>query len=308
MTRRLPVVVSTNYKGGVGKTTTSRVLSQAMAAEDSFNKGKPVLVIDLDPQGNTSRRWQLMQTLTDGSRIPKAHPALADEKVNYSSVCDLWLELLGEGPSLAPVPYVTSNPMIHVVPPHEFLMGEAMHIEKASRPKLGMIMRNWLRDVGAAEGERLADRYCCAIIDTQPSKTTLIDAALMAATHCYIPFIPEPQSVDGVYSIISYIHSLSAQRGKDVPLEMLGLLPNMVQNTRLHNMHLKELRSHATFGRYVMPVKMNRRIAYSETDDWRNLPESVTELDGTQIEWEARKWCRHIMQAVQADVMEKANA
>lgn len=296
----LPVVVSTNYKGGVGKTTTSRVLAQAIADDRKFNKGKPVLVIDLDPQGNTSRRWQLLQALSDGSKIPKPHPDLADEQPGYSSICDLWLTLLGQGNSLAPEPYVTSNPLIHVVPAHEDLMSEAMSVPKADRPKLGLIMRRWLRDEDAEPGNRLADRYCCVIIDTQPSKTPLIDAALQAATHCYIPFIPEPQSVDGVYSIISYVHSLSSQRGNDVPLEMLGLLPNLVQNTRLHNLHLKKLRTHPTFGRYVMPVKLCRRIGYSETDDWRNTPETVTDLEGTQIELEARKFSRHIMKQLAA--------
>lgn len=291
----IPVIVSTNYKGGVGKTTTSRVLAQAMAEDAKFNQGKPVLVIDLDPQGNTSRRWQLLQTLQDGSRIPKPHPALADEQPGYSSVCDLWLGLLGMGKSLAPEPYPTSNPLIHVVPAHEDLMNEAMLVPKHDRPKLGLIMRGWLRDEGAGPDSRLEDKYCCVIIDTQPSKTPLIDAALQAATHCYIPFIPEPQAVEGVYSIISYVHSLSSQRGNDVPLELLGLLPNMVQPTRLHNLHLKKLRTHPVFGSYLMPVKLSRRIGYSETDDWRNTPEQVTDLEGTQIEFEARKFSRYLI-------------
>jgi chromosome partitioning protein len=199
------------------------------------------------------------------------------------------------GGAFAPEPYETINPMIHVVPAHEELMNEVMLVPKADRPKLGLKMRYWLRDEKAGPGERLSDKYCCVIIDTQPSKTPLIDAALTAATHCYIPFIPEPQAVEGVYSIISYVHSLSSQRGTDVPLELLGLLPNMVQATRLHSLHLKKLRNHPVFGKYLMPVKLTRRIGYSETDDWRNTPDQVTDLKGTQIELEARKFSRYLM-------------
>lgn len=295
-----PVICSSNYKGGVGKTTTTRVLAQALALDKGFTKGKPILIIDLDPQGNTSRRWKLLRTDPVNGSYPITHPELEGGSPDYSSVCDLWLSILtamgveGLGESVFPLPYETeSNSMIHVVPAHEKLMTYAMSVPLSERLNLGSALRQWLRS------DEIKEAYSCVIIDTQPSKSALIDAALAAATHVYIPFVPEPQSVDGVFSILSYIFLQQQNRGIDVPLTMLGLLPNMVTNTMLHNSILNSFRKNEHVGKHLMPVKFGRRIAYAESDDHRNIPEQVTDMAGSAIDIEARKFARHIIKRLQ---------
>lgn len=284
------VTVSTNYKGGVGKTITSRVLAQGIADTPEFNKGKPVLVIDLDPQGNTSRRWNLLEGIegpASGDMKPKPHPALDGQS---SSACDLWLEFLdgGEGSSYQPEPYETANPLIHVVPADETLMRQVMKLPDTKAVALGNVMRTWLRS------KEISDKYCYVIIDTAPSKSLLIDAALIAATHVYIPFIPEPQSAEGVLSIISYVSRFANSRGTDVPLNLLGLLPNLVKNTSLHKTYMRDLKRFA-IGNYIMPVKLSNRIGYAETDAPGSTPDQVTTIKGTAIEHEAKMMIKYIV-------------
>lgn len=263
-----PVIAAVNIKGGVGKTTTSLYLAQALAQDKMFNKNKPILIIDLDPQSYMSRHWKLIRkNKIDGSSYPVTNPELNGYTPEYSSICDLWLTILNENglndldESVVPIPYDTDSELIHVVPAHETLMSLAASISLSGlqeRPALGYAIRDWLRS------DDIKDKYSCVIIDTPPGKSALVEAALSAATAVYIPFVPEPQPICGVLSTISYIALQQEKRRSDAPLKILGLLPNMVSNTILHTMYLKEFRNNSVLGPLIMPLQFSHSIRYMD--------------------------------------------
>lgn len=297
MKKCAPIIVSANHKGGVGKTVGCRVLAQSIAKDPKLNKGKPVLLVDLDPQANTSKRWRCVRLVGDYA-VPVAHPDLVGEDVAYSSVCDIWLSLLtaGKTRSAFPLPYRTSDPMIHLVPADEERFRDVVRLPIDKEPQLGAFMTEWLRDPS------IADEYCCVIIDTPPNKESCVAAALAAATHVLIPFIPEPQSAQGVISVVAFVERMATQRKEnEEKLHHLGLLPNRVMpQTRLHADVLATIKDLRGIGDLVMPVKLQSRIAFAETDNWASEPDAVLpDPAGTHAEAEAHQFSHYVMKQIE---------
>ncbi|WP_219096245.1 ParA family protein [Pseudomonas sp. UMAB-40] len=291
----LTVCVAANYKGGVGKTVSSRVLVQGLAYFSMFNQGKPILYIDLDPQGNTGLRWNLLE-IVNGSilKVPRPHPKLVEDRedVTRTSVCDLWLTLLGQGDSVVPIPYPSNtgeilenmgiipkdvsqpvgSDLIHIVPNNENQLMDMQSFRTGSAGALeaAKIFRDWLRS------PELAEQYSFVVIDTPPTRNSIIDIAIHAATHIYIPFIPEVQSVDGVMAMVSYFQTKISERREsdDLPLTLLGLLPNIVQEqTLVHQQQINRVKNSPLSDYLMSPLR--RAIDYPETDNWRNTPDQV---------------------------------
>lgn len=306
---RAPRVLSSIFKGGTGKTTTARVLAQAIAGDPKLCGGKPVLMIDLDPQGNTSRRFQLLEPREDGMSVPIPHPVLVKEnEANNggmsedelrSSVCDVWRGMLGEGEEWAPEPYPTSNPMIHVAPANEPQLLKMMTTPEDKHILIGQKLRAWLCS------EEVQSTYSYIIIDTAPGKSALNEAALYAASHCYIPFIPEPQAMEGAISMFSYIFKAQGRRPADDPLELLGFLPNMVMRTRLHRELLKDFENMPMLGKQLMPVMLRRRTAYAETDLAASNPDQVTGNSVNATSIEATRFAKYIVNKIDGNDTDK---
>jgi chromosome partitioning protein len=169
-----PVIAVVNQKGGVGKTTTAINLAAAMA-----EVGHPTLLIDLDPQANS----------TSGLGLDPARARL-----NFYHV------LVGEA-TIAEVTHVTGIPGLSLVPSHIDLAGA--EIELASVHEREGLLRKAL--ASQPPGVDIV------LIDCPPSLGLLTLNALVAATSMLIPTQSEYFALEGLRHLM-YTHQLVRSR------------------------------------------------------------------------------------------------
>lgn len=158
-----------NQKGGVGKTTTSINLSASLAA-----KGKKVLVIDTDPQGNT----------TSGFGI--------DKEEMENTVYEL---MLGECSIRESMTQVENIEHLSLIPSNVNLAGA--EIELLGINEKEYILKNAV--------DYIRDDYDFIIIDCPPSLNMLTVNAMTTADSILVPIQCEYYALEGISQLIHTI-------------------------------------------------------------------------------------------------------
>lgn len=218
------IIAICNQKGGVGKTTTAINLSACLAAAE-----KRVLLIDLDPQGNT----------TTGLGI--------DKHSNSMSIYNVLID----GVSLEEAAIDTQMPFLTLVPSSTDLVGaEVELVEIVSREtQLAERLQNDKKS------------YDFIIIDCPPSLGLLTLNALTAADGLIIPVQCEYFAMEGIADLQKTISLVKARLNQK--LQVLGIVLTMFdpRNNLSHQVQ-NEIRSH--FHNAVFHVVIPRNVRLSE--------------------------------------------
>ncbi len=221
-----------NQKGGVGKTSIVCNLAAISAAQ-----GKRTLVVDLDPQCNSSQYLL-------GSR---GEPA-------SSSVADFFEETLSrslKAPELGN--HVTQTPFanLHLVAAHPDL--EHMIVKLESRQKIYKL-RNALAKLGDFD-----EIY----IDTPPALNFYSRSALIAADRCLIPFDCDDFARQALYTLTENIEELQADHNENLLLE--GIIVNQFQaRAKLPQRLVNELEAE---GLPILATRLGSSIKVKESHD-----------------------------------------
>jgi len=217
-----------NQKGGVGKTTT--VINLAAYLADS---GKRVLVVDSDPQGNTTTGLGIDKSLVDVSIY----------------------EVLVAGRSVIDALVPTSVVGLHLVPGTLNLAGAEIELlnEKDRSDKLRTALAP------------IVDRYDYVFIDCPPSLGVLTINALVCADAVLIPMQCEFFALEGLAQLLQTIELVRSRL--NARLELEGLVLTMYDGrTNLAQQVAEEVRSH--FGDKVFRTVIPRTVRLSEAPSY----------------------------------------
>ena len=173
------VIAIANQKGGVGKTTTSINLSACLA-----EKGKKVLLIDMDSQGNTTSGFGFEKNELD--------------KTVY--------EVLREE-AIIPVEECFEN--LFLIPANRNLAGA--EIELVTRENMQYILKKQL--------EPIKDNYDFIIIDCPPALGMLTVNAMTASDSVLVPIQCEFYALDGLSQLIYTIELIQDSLNPDLYIE-----------------------------------------------------------------------------------------
>ena len=257
------IIAIANQKGGVGKTTTSINLAASLAI-----KGKKVLLIDTDPQGNA----------TSGFGIEK------------NEVENTIYELILEECSIQDCIIKDVLPNISIIPSNVNLA--AAEIELIGVEKKEFILKSAV--------DYVIDQYDYVIIDCPPSLNMLTINSMTTANSVLVPIQCEYYALEGLSQLIHTINLVKARLNPN--LEMEGVVFTMYDaRTNLSLQVVENVRKNLKENIYKSIIPRNVKLAEAPShglpivlyDSKCNGAEGYRALADEVFERDVRDWYQY---------------
>jgi chromosome partitioning protein len=227
--RQKMVIAIANQKGGVGKTTTAINLSAALA-----RAGKKVLLVDLDPQANSSLTF-----LPHESIELSIYDLLTDGQTSFENI-------------VRP----TSLPTLSILP-------SRINLAKLESKLIGEFDAPFrLKD----KIDGLVNTYDYIVIDTPPALGLITVNALVASDYVIVPIQPSYFALEGTDDLLDTVEKVKARPNPN--LKVLGVLITLLdkRTTLARDIHEKIKQ---VFGEKVFETVISKSVRLEESPAYK---------------------------------------
>jgi chromosome partitioning protein len=225
------IIAIANQKGGVGKTTTAINLAAALSS-----KGRRTLLVDLDPQANSSMSFLDVHNLQG----PAIYEALTESEIHLPDILRKVEKL--ENLAIAP---------------------STIALAKIEAKLIGELDSHYrLKD----ELQRVENDFDYVIIDTPPTLGIITVNALVAATHVLIPIQASYFALEGTDDLLETIDKVKVRANPQ--LQILGALITLYDKRTLLAKDIYD-QIQRVFGLKVFETVITKSVRLEESPAYR---------------------------------------